>query len=62
VSIDAALIAFQTLAPLDRPAITVEDMRVRLTEGGLASSDGELEPWRLSFTQFVEAFESLFKA
>ncbi|KUF83852.1 hypothetical protein AM587_10009296 [Phytophthora nicotianae] len=60
VSLEAALTAFQTLTPLDRDALTAEEMVIRLKEGGIISLNQE-DQQRLSFAQFVTAFSCLFK-
>lgn len=57
VPLEAALTAFQTLAPLDQESLSVEEMLIRLKKGGLLDSEQQ----RLSFAQFVEAFDCLFK-
>ncbi|OWZ12650.1 hypothetical protein PHMEG_00014149 [Phytophthora megakarya] len=62
VALDAALAAFQTLTPLDRPELSSQDMLVRLKEANIFSSDGLFEQQRVSFTQFVDAFGCLYKS
>ncbi|KAL3656783.1 hypothetical protein V7S43_018240 [Phytophthora oleae] len=57
VPLEAALTAFQTLAPLDQESLSVEEMLVRLKEGGLLDSEQQ----RFSFAEFIEAFGCLFK-
>ncbi|GMF24129.1 unnamed protein product [Phytophthora lilii] len=59
---EAALAAFQTLAPLDRPTLSVEDMIIRLQARGIVSSDIANQSQRFSFAQFVDAFDCLFKS
>ncbi|KAH7489082.1 uncharacterized protein KRP23_3020 [Phytophthora ramorum] len=59
---EAALTAFQTLAPLDRPTLSTEDMKGRLEGSEILPSDGTSEQQRFSFIQFVQAFECLFKS
>ncbi|KAE9319832.1 hypothetical protein PF008_g18171 [Phytophthora fragariae] len=61
VALDAALIAFQTLTPLDQPIRSYEDMSIRLNESKILSAGGKNEQ-RVSFTQFTQAFEWLFKS
>ncbi|EGZ11388.1 hypothetical protein PHYSODRAFT_519927 [Phytophthora sojae] len=61
VALDAALTAFQTLAPLDQPPVAYEDMAARLQDSKILSADGMNEQ-RVSFTQFTQAFECLFKS
>lgn len=61
VVLDAALTAFQTLTPLDQPILSYEDMAVRLNESKILSADG-INELRVSFTQFTQAFEWLFKS
>ncbi|KAK1946222.1 hypothetical protein P3T76_001775 [Phytophthora citrophthora] len=57
VPLEAALTAFQTLTPLDQESLNMEEMLIRLKEGGLLDSEQQ----RFSFAQFVEAFNCLFK-
>ncbi|KAF4127594.1 hypothetical protein GN958_ATG23223 [Phytophthora infestans] len=54
VPLEAALAAFQTLTPLDRDALSAEEMVLRLK----ANNNQQ----RFSFAQFVAAFNCLFKA
>ncbi|KAJ8506928.1 hypothetical protein ON010_g19036 [Phytophthora cinnamomi] len=61
VALDAALAAFQTLAPLDQPTITYEDMAARIKESKILSAVG-INDQRVSFTQFTQAFECMFKS
>ncbi|GMF50831.1 unnamed protein product [Phytophthora fragariaefolia] len=60
VALGAALTAFQTLAPLDQPAVSYEEMTAKLQESNILSLGGVSEQ-RISFTQFLQAFEYLFK-
>ncbi|KAG7394528.1 hypothetical protein PHYBOEH_005053 [Phytophthora boehmeriae] len=57
VPLEAALAAFQTLTPSDQSVLSTEEMSSRLSERNIISS---LDGGRFSFSQFAEAFTSLF--
>lgn len=55
VSLEAALTAFRTLAPFDQDALSTEEMVARLKESSI-------EQQRISFSQFVTAYDCLCKS
>ncbi|KAG6572608.1 putative polyprotein [Phytophthora cinnamomi] len=50
-----------TLVPLDQPTITYEDMAAHIKESKILSAVG-INDQRVSFTQFTQAFECMFKS